>query len=70
MSAVISLRKKPGAMVFTRIEWRAHCTASSRVSPDNPALLAAYDACGMLGIPTCPLIDDTWTIAPPPWSRR
>jgi hypothetical protein len=63
---VISLRKNPGATVFTRIECRAHCTASSAVRPDSPALAAAYDACGIPGTPTRPLIDDTWTIAPRP----
>ena len=39
--SVISLRKKPGATVFTRMPCRAHCTASSAVSPDSPSLLAA-----------------------------
>jgi hypothetical protein len=41
MPAVISLRKKPGATVFTRMPCRAHCTASSAASPDSPSLLAA-----------------------------
>ena len=67
---MISLRKKPGATVFTRMRCRAHCTASSRVSPDSPALLAAYDACGMPGMPTWPLIDEMLTIAPPPAATR
>jgi hypothetical protein len=66
MSSVISLRKNPGATVLTRMRWRAHWTASSLVSPDRPALLAAYDACGMPGMPTSPLIDETFTIAPRP----
>ena len=63
---MISLRKKPGATVLTRMPWRAHCTASSAVSPDSPALAAAYEAWGMPGTPTRPLMDDTLTIAPRP----
>jgi hypothetical protein len=38
---VISLRKNPGASVFTQMPRRAHCTASSFVRPDRPCLLAA-----------------------------
>ena len=63
--AVISLRKNPGATVLIRIECFAHWTASSAVRPVSPSLLAAYDACGIPGTPTCPLIDEMLTIDPP-----
>src|SRR5919206_572420 len=34
-------------MAFTRMPWRAHDAASSRVSPIRPALVAAYGGMGL-----------------------
>ena len=36
--------KNPGAIALTRMFWRPHEAASSRVSPIKPALVAAYGA--------------------------
>ena len=64
-SAVISVSPIPGRARLPECQCRAHWKASSRVKLTQPALLAAYPACGRLPLPTIPATDAMFTMAPP-----